>query len=129
MQIALPIWLKTIVCITAIMMGVLLGLRQATGEYNVVDTVSQAEHILKQAGKESPQWHKRQDAIERDIHDITFLLEQSWKAAEQSKHAERKDYAQQALTVLQRGVTLGHFDLAKTEPVVMLIRQLLSDQS
>jgi hypothetical protein len=89
------------------------------------DAISQAEEHLEQAALDSPQ-RNRQDTIQRDVHDIVFLLDQSWKAAEKSDHAARKDYAQQALTLLERSAARGYFDLTKAEPVLMLIRQLLS---
>lgn len=93
------------------------------------DVIGQAEKILKQAAVNSPQWHSKQDSIQRDVYDITFLLEQAWRAAEKSNDAAMKDYAQQALTLLQRAVTRGHFDPEKIEPVLTLIRQLLPNVS
>ena len=84
--------------------------------------------MLKRAAKESPQRNSQADSVERDVHDITFLLDQSWKAAEKSDDAARKDYAHQALALLQRSVTRGNFERTKVEPVLTLIRQLLSDQ-
>lgn len=93
------------------------------------DVIGQAEKVLKQAAVNSPKWHSRQDSIQRDIYDITFLLEQAWKAAEKANDAAMKDYAQQALVLLQRAVTRGHFDPDKIEPVLTLIRQLLPNVS
>lgn len=48
------------------------------------DVIGQAEKVLMQAAANSPQWHSKQDSIQRDVYDITFLLEQAWKAAERS---------------------------------------------
>jgi hypothetical protein len=93
------------------------------------DVVGHAEQALKRAAIDSPHWHARRDAIERDIHDITLFLDHSMEAAEKSDHAARKDFAQQALTLLERSANLGHIDLAKAEPVLMLIRRLLSDRA
>jgi hypothetical protein len=53
----------------------------------------------------------------------------TWKAAEHSRHAERKDYAEQALLILQRAAARGYVDPTKTEPVLALIRGLLSNQA
>ena len=55
-----------------------------------------------------------------------FLLEQSLKAKERSNKAEQKEYAQEALNLLQRSAGLGYFDLGKAEPVLAFIRRLLS---
>jgi hypothetical protein len=89
------------------------------------DAVTQAEEHLEQAALDSPQ-RNRQDTIQRDVHDIVFLLDRSWKAAEKSDHIARKEYAQQALTLLERSAARGYFDLAKAKPVLALIRQLMS---
>jgi hypothetical protein len=92
------------------------------------DRLEDAEQVLLDAAKESPHWHSRRDFIQRDIHDITFMLEQSLRSAEKFNHAERKYYAQQALTLLERGVGSGHFDSGQTKPVLSLLRQLLAEQ-
>lgn len=89
------------------------------------DVIGQTEQVLKRAAAVSPQWHRRQDAIQRDVYDITFLLEQALKASEKLNDAARKDYAEQAFTLLQRAVRRGHFDPNHIEPVLKLIRQLL----
>jgi hypothetical protein len=116
--------------IIAIIVGVLASM-QITGPTNVFgyDVILEVEDMLNQAAKASPQWQIRQDSIRRDVHDITFSIEQAWKAAEHSNHAERKDYAEQALLILQRATAKGYFDLVKTKPVLALIRGLLSDQA
>jgi hypothetical protein len=93
------------------------------------DVILQVEDMLHQAAKTSPQWHTHRDAIQRDVHDITFWLEQAWKAGERAKPAERKDNAEQALLLLQRATTRGHFDRVKTEPVHAFIQGLLADQA
>src|SRR5262245_60900202 len=112
-------------------MGLLAGPTQIADPVHVFayDVILQVEDMLHQAAKASPQWDSRQDSIRRDVHDITFWLEQAWKAAEHSKPSERKDYAEQALLLLQRATARGYFDRAKTEPVLALIRGLLSDQA
>ncbi len=89
------------------------------------EVIGQTEQILKRAALESPQWHRRQDAIQRDVEDITFLLDRALKASESLNDAARNDYAEQALTLLQRAVRRGHFDCKDIEPVLTLIRQLL----
>ena len=93
------------------------------------DIIIQVEDILHQAAKASPHWDTRQDAIRRDVHDIAFSLELAWKAAEQSRHAETKDYAEQALLILQRGTARGYFNRAKTQAVHAFIQGLLSKQT
>jgi hypothetical protein len=89
------------------------------------EVIGQTERVLKQAALNSPKWHAIQDSIQRDVHDIAFLLEQALRAAEKSNEVASKDYAHQALTLLQRAVTRGHFDPEKIKPVLTLIRQLL----
>jgi hypothetical protein len=130
-QIKIVKWLKKVISVSTILVWLLSGPTQAAGDSNASDSdvIGQVEHVLTQVAKEGPHWHARKHSIQREVHDVTFLLERSWRAAEQSKHTERRDYAQQALIVLQRGAKLGHFDLTKTEPVLTLIRQLLSNQA
>ena len=91
------------------------------------EAIVKAEEHLEQAALESPQRHKY-DTIQRDVHDIVFLLEQSWKAVEKSDDAARKDYARRALTLLERSAARGYFDLTKAEPVLVLIRHLLAER-
>ena len=87
-------------------MGVLLGMllvwqlpgsAMAGGDSYALgyDVIGQTEQVLKRAAAESPQWHRRQDAIQRDVYDITFLLEQALRASEKLNDAARKDYAEQ----------------------------------
>lgn len=89
------------------------------------DVVGQAEQVLKRAASASPHWHSRQGAIQRDIYDITFLIEQAVRASEKLNDAAKQDYARQALTLLQRGVRRGHFDANSIEPVLKVIQELL----
>jgi len=100
---------------------------QAVGELYALgyDVIGQAEKVLKQAAANSPKWHSKQDSLEREIYDITFLLEQSWRAAENVNDAAMKDSAHQALSLLQRALAQGHFDPDTVEPIFTLIRQLL----
>ena len=122
---------KKVLRISTIILGLLAGHRQIAGTSNVFgyDVILEVEDTLHQAAKASPQWHTHHDSIQRDVHDITFSLEQAWKAAEHSRHAERKDYAEQALLTLQRATDRGYFDRLKTEPVLAFIRGLLTDQA
>lgn len=89
------------------------------------DAITQAEEHLERAALDVPQRNK-QDTIQRDVQDIVFLLNQSWKAAEKSDDAGRKEYAKQALALLERSAERGYFDLGKAKPVLILIHQLLS---
>lgn len=122
---------KKLLRLSAIIVGLLAGHMQLAGPSEVFgyDVIIQVEDMLHQAAKASPRWDTRQDAIRRDVHDITFSLEQAWKAAERSRHAETKDYAEQALLILQRGTERGYFNRAKTEPVRAFIHGLLSKQT
>jgi hypothetical protein len=123
--------IKKALAISAIIVGVLLGHMPISGISNVLgyDVIVQVEDMLQQAAKASPQWQTRQDVIRRDVHDISFSIELAWKAAEHSRHAERKDYAEQALLMLQRATARGYFDRVKTEPVLALIQGLISNQA
>lgn len=91
--------------------------------------ISGVERTLKEAATEKQQPHIDRDATDRAIHDITYLIEQSWKAAERSNHAARKDHAKQAHALLIRSIRIGHFDLVKANPVLTLIQELLSEQA
>jgi hypothetical protein len=91
--------------------------------------IGQAEKVLKQAALHSSKWHSKQDAIQRDIYNITFLLEQAYRAAEKANDAAMKDAAHQALSLLQQAVARDHFDAEKVEPIFTLIRQLLPNVS
>ena len=93
------------------------------------DIISEVERVLKQAATERQQPHINRDSTDRAIHDITYLIEQSWKAAQKSNHAARKDHAKQAEALLLRSMRIGHFDLAKVNPVLTLIQELVSDQA
>jgi hypothetical protein len=102
----------------------ILPLQAASESYALnYDAIIQVENQLELAALDAPQ-RNRQD-IQRDIHDIIFLLSQSWKAAKKSNDVAQKDYAQQALTLLQRSAAQGYFDLVKAKPVLTLIHQLL----
>ena len=93
------------------------------------DIISEVERVLKQAATGRQQPHIDRDSTDRAIHDITYLIEQSWKAAEKSNHAARKDHAKQAEALLLRSMRIGHFDIAKVNPVLTLIQELVSDQA
>lgn len=125
MRIGQLIW--SLVLGGLVLMWPLAGSVQAVGEPYALgyDVISQAEKLLKQAAQNSPQWQIKQDSIQRDIHDITFLLEQAWRAAEKVNDAAMKDSAHQALSLLQQAVARGHLDPDKVEPIFILIRQLL----
>jgi hypothetical protein len=104
---------------------------QAVGEPYALgyDVIGQAEKVLKEAATNSQKWQSKQDSIQRDIYDITFLLEQACRAADKANDAAMKDSAHQALSLLQRAVARGHFDPSKVEPIFTLIRQLLPNVS
>jgi len=89
--------------------------------------ISGVERTLKEAATQQP--HIDRDATDRAILDITYLIEQSWKAAEKSNHAARKDHAKQAHALLLISMRIGHFDIVKANPVLTLIQELLSEQA
>jgi hypothetical protein len=91
--------------------------------------IGRAEQALKKAASGSQNWHRKQEAIERDVYDIIYFLDQTWKARERNNDAAMKDNAYQALTLLQRAIRRGHFDPAQVEPVLDVIRQLLPNLS
>ena len=96
------------------------------GSYDSIhEVIGQTEQVLRKAAIDSPQWHRRQNAIQRDVEDITFLLDRALKASQNLDDAARNDYAEQALRLLQRAVRRGHFDPKDIEPVLRVIRQLL----
>jgi hypothetical protein len=119
--------IKVLVFAGVIMVWLLLEPAQSAGNPYALgyDVIGQAEKLLKQAAVNSPKWHSQQDSIQRDVYDITFLLEQAWRAAEAANDAAMKDYAHHALTVLQRAVSRGYFEPKQIEPVMAMIRQLL----
>jgi hypothetical protein len=122
-------WLRSMFAVSAILVWLILEPIQVPESYALDDDViGEVEDVLTLAAQDGFQRHGRQDSIQRDVHDLTFLLELSLRAAEESRHSEKRDYAQQALALLQRGARLGHFDLGKAEPVLTLIRHL-SDQA
>ncbi len=104
---------------------------QAGGESYALgyDVIGQAEKVLKQAAANSPKWHGKPDSVEREIYDITFLLEQACRAADTANDAAMKGSAYQALFLLQRAVARGDFDPGTVEPIFTLIRRLLPNVS
>ncbi|BFU94138.1 MAG: protein of unknown function [Nitrospira sp.] len=94
---------------------------------SAADVVSQAETALKDAARDAN--HPHRDSTDRAIHDIIYLVEQSWKAKEQSNDVARKDYAMQARALVVRETRKGHFDIIKTGPVLKLIEELMSGQA
>ena len=91
------------------------------------DIITGVERTLKEAATEKQQPHIDRDSTDRAIQDITYFIEQSWKAAEKSNHTARKDHAKQAKALLLRSMRIGHFDIVKTNSVLTLIQELLSD--
>ncbi len=87
--------------------------------------MSDVEQILKHAAVKSPNWHSKQASIQRDVHDIGYLLEQAYKAAQSGNGAATQDYARQALALLQRAVSRGHFLPEDIAPIRDEIRRLI----
>lgn len=93
------------------------------------DAVLQVERTLQKAALASPRWHHKQRRFSRDVHDISYLLEEALKASRASNHSAARDYAQQALRLLQRGVNRGHFRADDVTPVLAVIQRLLPHSS
>ncbi len=89
------------------------------------ETVLQVERILKRAAVTSSRWHHKRESIERDVYDITYLLDEAVKSAAAGNRPATHDFAQQALTLLQRAVRVGHFDAGEIAPVLAVIQRLL----
>lgn len=66
-------------------LSLLTASMQADAESSALssDAITQAEEHLERAALDVPQRNK-QDTIQRDVQDIVFLLNQSWKATEKS---------------------------------------------
>lgn len=105
------------------------GALAAGDHYGLTETILQVEQTLKRAAATSPGWHSKQDSIQRDIYDITYLLEQALKASQAANHEAMKDYAHHALTLLQRAVNRGHFRADDVAPVLAVIQRFLPNPS
>jgi hypothetical protein len=90
------------------------------------DIISQVETVLKEAARDN---QRHRDSTERAIQDITYLVEQSWKAKKQSQDLARKDYAKQARALVVREARMGHFNITKTAPALKMIEDLISDEA
>lgn len=120
------------IVLTALLMGLgAPGESLSTGERHRLETdaIDQVEQTLKQAAAGSPRWHSKQESIQRDIYDISYLLEQAIKASRAANHAARDEYARQALTLLQRAINRGHFRPEDVAPVLAVIQRLLPNPS
>jgi hypothetical protein len=120
-------WKVSLVLGFVVSLWLMTGVAQASGESVALgyDVIGQAERVLKYAAENSPHWASNQDSIERGVYDITFFLEQAWRASENANDVAMKEYAHQALTLLQRAVMRGYFSAEQVEPVMTLIRRLL----
>ena len=121
-------FIQTILCLSMALIWLLTesAAFAGAGSYDSIhEVIGQTEQVLRKAALGSQQWHRRQNAIQRDVEDITFLLDRALKASQSLNDAARNDYAEQALRLLQRAVRRGHFDPKDIEPVLTVIRQLL----
>jgi hypothetical protein len=121
-------FIQWILCLSIALIWLLIesAALAGVGSYDSIhEVIGQTEQVLRKAALDSPQWHRRQNAIQRDVEDITFLLDRALKASQNLNDAARNDYAEQALRLLQRAVRRGHFDPKDIEPVLTVIRQLL----
>lgn len=106
------------------------GSAWAAGDhYGLTETILQVEQTLKRAAATGPGWHSKQDSIQRDIYDITYLLEQALKASQAANHEAMTDYAHQALSLLQRAINRGHFRADDVAPVLAVIQRFLPNPS
>ncbi|BCA54528.1 hypothetical protein W02_16680 [Nitrospira sp. KM1] len=111
---------------SVVMMVLLVCPPHAMGEVSSAreEGLHDMENVLKQAAIE-PQ----SDQTQRDVHDITFLLEQSLKSADKADHTRRKEYAKEALRLLRHSAAQGSLNLDKATPVLTLLNRLLRDRS
>ncbi len=84
--------------------------------------IRQAEQVLKQAGRNSARWHNRRARIERDVHDIAYLIERAMKAGDRATTAE---YAREAHNLLERAINRGHFHPDDVAPIANELRGLV----
>lgn len=91
------------------------------------DVGMRVETALREAAKDVD--HRHRESTDRAILDITYLIEQSWKAKEHSRDGARKDYAAQARALIVREARMGHLDIVKTGSVLKLLEELLCDQA
>lgn len=89
LQLIMGLVLATVVVTVCLQPGSV----QAAGESYALgyEVIGQVEKVLQQAAVNSQKWHSRQDFIQRDVYDITFLLKQALRAAEKSNDAAMKD--------------------------------------
>lgn len=90
------------------------------------ERIAQVEHVLKHAAKRSPRWHSHQASIQRDVHDIGYFVEQAIRTADPDS---MREYAGQALLLLQRALHRGHFHPQDVAPVLSEIQQLLPERT
>ncbi len=124
--------MRSIGCIGVLLAGFLSGMWMpdhtsagAAAHSLDLDRVAGLEEVLKQAAVKSPRWHSKQTSIQRDISDISYLMEQAVKASQASNHTAMREYARHALALLKRAVTRGHFNPEDVAPVVGEIQRLL----
>jgi hypothetical protein len=93
------------------------------------DVIGRVEVALKHAARKSPKWHSKQASIQRDVHDITYLVEQAVKASKTDNHVSAQEYARQASALLQRALTRDHFHPDDVAPVMRELQRLIPDRS
>jgi hypothetical protein len=100
----------------------------ASGEPSQVrqDRIAHVERVLTHAAKRSPRWHSHQASIQRDVHDIGYLVERAMKTPDP---AVMQQYAREALALLRRALGRGHFHPADVAHVLTEIEQLIPDLS
>ncbi|ALA60429.1 hypothetical protein [Nitrospira moscoviensis] len=93
------------------------------------EVIARVEVALKQAARKSPKWHSKQASIQRDVHDITYLVEQAVKASITDNHVSAQEYARQASALLQRALTRDHFHPDDVAPVMRELQRLIPNRA
>jgi hypothetical protein len=129
---------------TSLMRGAWLGvlimaLVNAVPVYSAVDVyhfrsqppteqwIHQVEEALAKAGKNSPSWHTKRDAIESHVQDIGFFLDQAWRAARRSDRMAAEEHLRQAVALIHRAGTKQYLRPEDTALLLAMIKQQWPD--
>jgi hypothetical protein len=93
------------------------------------ETLVHVEQALKHAAVSSPVWHSKQEAIQRDIQDISYVLDEAINASRAGNQRALRDYVREALGLLRRAIRLGHFRADDVAPVLALIQSVVPSAS
>lgn len=90
------------------------------------DQIARVEQVLTHAAQCSPRWHSHQALIQRDVHDISYLVERAMKTPDPIL---RREYAAEALALLKRALSRGFFHTDEVRHVVNELHQLIPDRA